>query len=404
MARIRQLTMGSPGRLFLSTRGLTSGLALVLALYYTKLLGIEKRSILVFIMVTALILTVIFTSGVSLTFRNRSAESITSKNLMAYLATITLGGLGVAILSTVLLSFFSQSKSEIPPSIYLIGFVYSFLACMNLGFQDALIAKGNLKLATFLDFVTILIQGLSLMFFVYLDQTSLFMSVMVSFVISYLLIVFATVSVFIQTEKLDFEGITNEIKSLISFSKQNHLFGISNGLADRLDRFLIGLILPLTYLAKYALITSLISFTRFFPEAYNRVLLLRHHQKGTKQKIDFGLMSYGLIGIAVIIFVFVSQIFIQIVFGQKWLLPINIGLIFALQEIFRGWYQSNATKLIAVRGSRVVSQTSLALILGAFIFMPLGINLMGLVGAPLSMLSLYAILSHIVRRKLKVLN
>ena len=404
MARIRQLTMGSPSRLFLSTRGLTSGLALVLALYYTKLLGVEKRSILVFIMVTALILTVIFTSGVSLTFRNRPAESISSKNLMAYLITITLGGFGVAILSTVLLSFFSQSKSEIPPSIYIIGFVYSFLACVNLGFQDALVAKGNLKLATFLDFVTILIQGLSLIFFVYLDQTSLFMSVIISFVISYLLIVFATVSVFIQTEKLDFEGVSNEIKSLLNLSKQNQLFGIANGMADRLDRFLIGLMLPLTFLAKYALITSLISFTRFFPEAYNRVLLLKHHQKSAKPKNEFGLIAYGLIGIAVIIFVFVSQGFIQFVFGQKWLLPINVALIFAVQEIFRGWYQSNATKLLAHGGSKAVSQISLILILGAIALMMFGINLVGLIGAPLSMAILYAILNQIVSRKLRVLN
>lgn len=404
MARIRQLTMGSPSRLFLSTRGFTSGLALVLALYYTKLLGVEKRSILVFIMVTALILTVIFTSGVSLTFRNRPAQSISSKNLMAYLITITLGGFGVAILSTVLLSFFSQSKSEIPQSIYIIGFVYSFLACINLGFQDALVAKGNLKLATFLDFVTILVQGLSLIFFVYLDQTSLFMSVIISFVISYLLIVFATVSVFIQTEKLAFEGVSYEIKSLLNLSKQNQLFGIANGMADRLDRFLIGLMLPLTFLAKYALITSLISFTRFFPEAYNRVLLLKHHQKSAKRKTDFGLMAYGLIGIAIIIFVFVSQGFIQIVFGQKWLIPINIALIFALQEIFRGLYQSNATKLVALGGSKAVSQVSLILILGGVLLMLVGINVVGLVGAPLSMLILYAILNQIVSRKLKVLN
>lgn len=403
MARIRQLTMGSPSRLFLSTRGFTSGLALVLALYYTKLLGIEKRSILVYIMVTALILTVIFTSGISLTFRNRSAASITSKNLMAYLLTITLGGLGVAILSTALLSIFSQSKSEIPPSIYIIGFIYSFLACVNLGFQDGLIAKGNLKLATFLDFVTILIQGLSLIFFVYLDQTSLFMSVMISFVISYLLIVFATVSVFIQTEIFEFKGVTNEIKTLISFSKQNQLFGIANGMADRLDRFLIGLFLPLTYLAKYALITSLISFTRFFPEAYNRVILLKHHQRSSKQKNDFGLMGYGLIGIAVISFVFISQIFIQVVFGQKWLLPIYIALIFGLQEIFRGWYQSNATKLVALGGSKTVSQTSFLLIIGSFVLILVGLNTIGLVGAPFSMLSLYAILNYIVRRKLQVL-
>ena len=404
MARIRQLTMGSPSRLFLSTRGLTSGLALVLALYYTKLLGVEKRSILVFIMVSALILTVIFTSGVSLTFRNRPTESINSKTLMAYLTTITIGGFGVAILSSVFLSFFSQSQSEIPPSIYIIGFVYSFLACLNLGFQDALVAKANLKLATFLDFITILIQGLSLIFFVYLDQTSLFMSVIISFVISYLLIVFATISVFIQTEKLEFRGVRKEIKLLLNSSKQNQLFGIANGIADRLDRFLIGLILPLTFLAKYALITSLISFTRFFPEAYNRVLLLKHHQKSAKQQNNFGLVAYGLIGLAVVIFVFVSQGFIQIVFGQKWLLPINIAMIFALQEILRGWYQSNATKLVAIGGSKVVSQMSLFLILGALVLMVVGINMMGLVGAPLSMVILYAILNQVSSRKLKALN
>jgi len=404
MGRLRQLTLASPSRLFLTTRGLTSGLALVLALYYTKLLGVEKRSILIFIMVTALILTVIFTSGVSLTFRNRSAKSINSKYLIAYLATITVGGLGVAALSSVLLSFFSQSKSEIPPSIYIIGFVYSFLACVNLGFQDALVAKGNLKLATFLDFVTILIQGLSLIFFVYLDQTSLFMSVIISFVISYLLVVFATISVFIQTENLDFVGVGKEIKSLLISSKQNQLFGIANGMADRLDRFLIGLMLPLSFLAKYALITSLISFTRFFPEAYNRVLLLKHHEKSAKQNTDFGFIAYALIGLAVTIFVFVSQGFIQIVFGQKWLLPTNIALIFALQEIFRGWYQSNATKLVALGGSKAVSQTSLLLIVGALVLMLLGINVVGLVGAPLSMVILYAILNQIVSRKLKVLN
>ena len=404
MARIRQLTMGSPSRLFLSTRGLTSGLALVLALYYTRLLGVEKRSILVFIMVSALILTVIFTSGVSLTFRNRPTESISSKTLMAYLTTIVLGGFGVAILSSVLLSFFSQSQSEIPPSIYIIGFVYSFLACLNLGFQDALVAKGNLRLATFLDFITILVQGLSLIFFVYLDQTSLFMSVIISFVISYLLIVFATISVFIQTEMLEFRGVRKEIKLLLNSSKQNQLFGIANGIADRLDRFLIGLMLPLTFLAKYALITSLISFTRFFPEAYNRVLLLKHHQKKAKQQNSFGLAAYALIGFAVISFVFVSQGFIQVVFGQKWLLPIDIGLIFVLQEFLRGWYQSNATKLIALGGSKVVAQMSLFLILGALVLMLVGINLMGLVGAPLSMVVLYAILNQVSSRKLKALN
>ncbi len=404
MARILHLTIGSPSRLFLSTRGLTSGLALVLALYYTKLLGVEKRSILVFIMVTALILTVLLTSGISLTFRNRPAKSISSKNLLAYLSVITIAGIGVAIFSSALLYFYSGSKSPIPTSIYIIGFIYSFLACVNLGFQDALVAKGNLKLATFLDFITILIQGLSLVFFVYLDQTSLFMSVIISFVVSYLLIVFATISVFIQTEKIAFTGIRLEVVELIAQSRQYQLFGIANGMADRLDRFFIGLMLPLAFLAKYALITSIISFTRFFPDAYNRLLLLKHHQEKSKEKSQLDFVAYLFIGIAVVILVFTSQQFIRIIFGDQWLLPLNVAMFFGAQEVLRGLYQSKALELIAVGGNRNVKHASLFLVIGAIVLMLIAIPLLGVVGAPISMVIVYGILNTVLSQKLKVVK
>ena len=404
MARIRQLTMGSPGRLFLSTRGVTSGLALVLALYYTKLLGVEKRSILVFIMVTALILTVIFTSGISLTFRNRPAKSIRSEDLTAYLSVILLGGFLVALLNCILLGFYSQLKSEIPLSIYIISFIYSFLACVNLGFQDALIAKGNLKLATFLDFTTIVIQGLCLVFFVFLDQTSLFMSVTISFAISYLLIVFATISVFIQTETMRFKGLGQNVKTLLRSSKQNQLFGIANGLADRIDRFLIGFLLPLAFLAKYALVTSMISFTRFFPEAFNRLILIKHHQVPSSPKKELNLRAYLLISGAVIGFVFLSQFLVQIVFGDTWLLPINVVIIYAIQEVLRGLYQTKATKLVAEGKLTSVSQSSLLLIIGSIVFMLIGISFFGLAGAPLAMVFVYAILIKVLNYKLRVLQ
>ena len=111
-----------------------------------------------------------------------------------------------------------------------------------------------------------------------------------------------------------------------------------------------------------------------------------------------------MIGISVVAFVFASQGFIQIVFGQKWLLPLNVALLFALQEILRGWYQSKATKLVALGGSKTVSQMSLFLIVGALVLMLIGINLVGLVGAPLSTVILYAFLNQVISHKLKVLN
>ena len=404
MTRLRQLLTGSPGRLFVSTRGVTSGLALVLALYYTKLLGVEKRSILVFIMVSALILTVILTSGISLTLRNRPTGSIKSSDLVSFLFIITVSGVIVGALNTLLLSYYAAIRSDLTSAIFIICFIYSFFACVNLGFQDALVARGNLKLAAFFDLITILVQGLSLLFFVYLDQTSLFMSVMISFVFSYLLISFATLSVFIQTESINFKGVVTNSTQLIKTSSNNQLFGIANGLADRIDRFLIGLIMPLALLSKYALITSIISFTRFFPEAYNRILLLRHHSTEPGQKRTFSITSLVLSASGIAIFVLIAQLFIEFVFGNKWVLPLEVAVLFAVQEVLRGYYQSNAIKLVALGGSRFISHISFFLILSAVLLMVLLINQFGLLGAPTSMILIYMVLNYLVVNRIRVLS
>jgi len=401
MSRLRQLLLGSPGRLFVSTRGVTSGLALVLALYYTKLLGVEKRSILVFIMVSALILTVILTSGISLTLRNRPASSIKSSDLVSFLSIITASGILVGVLNTLLLTYYAGIRSDLTTAIYIICFIYSFFACVNLGFQDALVARGNLKLAAFFDLITILVQGLSLLFFVYLDQTSLFISVMISFVFSYLLISFATLSVFIQTESMSFSKVLNDSKALIKTSGNNQLFGIANGLVDRMDRFLIGLIMPLALLSKYALITSIISFTRFFPEAYNRILLLRQHSTEQRQKRTFGITGLILLSSGVVVFVLLAQLFIEFIFGNKWVLPLEIAALFAFQEILRGYYQSNAIKLVSLGGSRFISHISFLLILTAVLLMVLLINQFGLIGAPISMILIYLVLTYLVTNKIR---
>lgn len=352
-------------------------------------------------MVSALILTVILTSGISLTLRNRPTGTIKSSDLVSFLFIIIVSGVLVGVLNTLLLTYYAGIQSELTSAIYIICFIYSFFACVNLGFQDALVARGNIKLASFFDLITIIVQALSLLFFVYLDQTSLFMSVMISFVFSYLLISFATLSVFIQTESMNFSKVVASSKQLIITSGSNQLFGIANGLVDRIDRFLIGLIMPLALLSKYALITSIISFTRFFPEAYNRILLLRHHSTEARQKRTFGITSLIPVSSGVVAFVFLAQFFIEFVFGSKWVLPLEVAALFAVQEVLRGYYQSNAIKLVALGGSRFISQISFALILSAAVLMVLLINQFGLIGAPISMIIIYTVLTYLVINKTK---
>jgi len=164
---------------------------------------------------------------------------------------------------------------------------------------------------------------------------------------------------------------------------------------------LIALIMPLSLLSKYALITSIISFTRFFPEAYNRILLLKYHSTESGQKRTFGVTGLFLISCGVIGFVLSAQVFIEYIFGNEWVLPLEVAALFAVQEILRGYYQSSAIKLVSLGGSSFISRISLLLILCAVTLMVLLINQFGLIGAPISMILIYILLIYLVFNKIK---
>ena len=128
MLRIREFFGGSASRWFVSTRGVSTGLALAMALSYTKILGVDKRSILAFIMVSALILTFIITSGISLALRNNPPAQIKDEEFFGFLTLILLAGLLVAVLNCSLLLVYAHLKTDIPGPMYVVCFIYSFLA------------------------------------------------------------------------------------------------------------------------------------------------------------------------------------------------------------------------------------------------------------------------------------
>ena len=393
--------MGSPSRWFVSTRGVSTGLALVLALSYTKILGVEKRSVLAFIMVSALILTFVLTSGISLAIRNKPSVDIKDEELFGYLFLVAIAGLLVAIINCLLLLVYSNLKTEIPVPIYIVCFVYSFLACLNMGYQDALLATGNVKLAAFFDFITVLVQIITMVFFLMLGQTSLIISVFVAFIFSYTLVSFATGVVFLNSVPLKFHLLTNGMKSVLSQSRSQHLFGIANGLVDRVDRFLIGLILPIGFLAKYALLSSMISFARFLPDSAVKLNLLKHHQDKEQTANRLTPRVSFLIALAGVIFALVTQIFIKLFFGQSWILPISVGFLFVAQEILRGAYQIRAINLIAIGGKSEMSRISMLLIILSVVLITSGTFVFGVWGAPAAMVLVYIILILRVNEKSK---
>ena len=344
-------------------------------------------------MVSALILTFVLTSGISLALRNQDPKEIEDSELFGYLFLVLIAGLATATMNCALLAFYSYLKTEIPGPIYVVCFIYSFFACINMGYQDALIAKSNLKLATFFDIITVLVQITTLTFFLNIEQTSLIISVFIAFIFSYALISFATVAVLLNSIALDFKQLSKGIRSVLRKSHSQHLFGIANGLVDRIDRFLIGLLMPISFLAKYALLSSVISFARFFPDTIVKLKLLKHHGGESETATIFNKSSLSIMFIASIAFVLGTQAFLKLVFGQVWLLPLSVGFLFIFQEILRGTYQLKAIKLIALGGKSEMSRISLFLIILSIVLVLIGISVFGILGAPLAMVLVYLILS-----------
>jgi hypothetical protein len=407
VSRLSRTFGGDPTRLFLSVRGISSAIALVLALSYTKILGIEKRSLLTFIMVSALILTIILTSGFSLALRNKPKSEIKDEEFFGYFLLVIISSLVAGSINCLLLLAYSYSNTigEIPAQIYIVCFVYSALACMNLGVQDALLAAGSLKIATVFDLTTILIQVTTLIFFVSINQTSLLISVFIAFIFSYSLVTFGTLAIFLNSLTVNAYLLASGMKSIIAQSKKQHILGIASGLVDRVDRFLIGLILPVAFLAKYALLSSITSFARFLPDSAAKLQLLRHHQEETEQSSKYTVRAVAFICLSGLLFVATSQTFIYIVFGIKWLLPISVAFLLVCQEILRGNYQIKAMKLVALGGLPAMSRISGKLIFLSVSLISVCAYFFGIWGTPLAMIVVYFLLTRLIENELKmVLN
>jgi len=398
---LNKLLSVSAGKWFVSTRGLSSVLSLTLALSYTKILGLEKRSILTFIMVSAVILTTLLTSGISLALRNKPRSEIRDEEFSGYIIIIGFAGLMVATINCALLSVYSYVKVDIPPAIYLICFFYSLLSCANLGYQDALLALGQIKLAAFFDILTIVLQGITLAFLAFISQTSLIVSVFIAFIFSYSLISFATVSIIFTKIDFSVSSIKSGAKSLVLQSKSQQVFGIANGLADRIDRFIIGLMLPVTFLAKYALLSSLISFARFLPDSALKMRLHKIH-KGEKTKdFSYSVRSFFFICLLGICLVFSAQLMLFFFFGPQWLLPLSVSALLVTQEILRGNFQLRGIKLIASGHQVIMQKISLLLILLSLALIPSATIFIGIWGAPLAMVTVYFVCTVLVEIQFK---
>jgi O-antigen/teichoic acid export membrane protein len=388
---------------FLLTRGISSLLALVFSLYYSKLLGIEKRSLVTLMLVVIVIVMVALTSGIGLTFRKYTVSDPELISLSAYLYTNLILAFLVSGISIGILLLYSASNVSIPTTLMYLAAIYAFLGALDFNFHQGLIAYGLFKIASILDLLTIVIQISVFFLFSLSNQVSIAASLFTSLIISYITSVVSSALILLVHTNASINPSWKEIKLLIKTSTPFHIVGIAGGFADRIDRIVIAWFLPLGVLGKYAVGTSLLTYLRFLPEAFSRLIV--------SGQSSFSLSTYKLIGkswFARLIFgVFISSVFagfsqilVVVVLGKEWLVPFVVLLGFSTQELIRGYFQIRISALVAEGRENDVAKLSLLLIACSTIFSLIGVKLAGLIGVPIGIAVTYLILLIFSYKKL----
>jgi O-antigen/teichoic acid export membrane protein len=388
---------------FLLTRGISSLLALVFSLYYSKTLGIEKRSLVTLMLVVIVIVMVVLTSGVGLSFRKHTVSSPDLISLSSFLYTNLILAFLVSGFSIGILLLYSASHESIPTTLLYLAAIYAFLGALDFNYHQGLIAYGMFKIASILDLLTIVIQISVFFLFSLSNQVSIAASLFTSLIISYVTSVVSSALILLVHTNASVTPSWKEIGLLFKTSKPFHIVGIASGFADRIDRIAIAWFLPLGVLGKFAVGTSLLSYLRFLPEAFSRLIVSGQSsfQLRASRLIGKSWFVRLLLGAFVsLVFATLSQILIWIVLGKQWLIPFIIVLGFSAQELMRGYFQIRISVLVAAGKENVVSRLSALLIVSSALLSIVGVNLAGLIGIPIGIALTYVLLIFLSYRHL----
>jgi O-antigen/teichoic acid export membrane protein len=263
------------------------------------------------------------------------------------------------------------------------------------------------KIASILDTLTITIQIFVFFLLTISNQVSIAAALFTALIISFVTSVVSAGLILLVHTNASIKTSWSEINLLIRKSLPLYLIGIANGFADRVDRIAIALFLPLGFLGKYAVGTSVLSYLRFIPEAFSRLIVGGHSDL---QVIASRLISKSwLLRISIGVFVCFffasfSQGLIWLILGKEWLIPFIVVFVFSVQEFIRGYFQIRISSLVVAGKESLVSQISVLLIILSTVLSLIGVNFVGLVGVPISIALTYLILIFYSNKNLKAVT
>ena len=245
--------------------------------------------------------------------------------------------------------------------------------------MEALISYSKFRLGAFLDVSTIVIQFTLYLFVLPSGSYSAASSVLLSYLFSYLLVGTAGALYLSRANHHKVKFVNPKL--FFIETRYRHSLGSSIGVMDRADRLVIGFSLQTFVLGKYAVTSSLIALLRFVPDTIARFIIAKEDLqkwKFVKNRYLILLLIFGL----VISIISVSRFVVERWLGPDWLIPMNVCLAIAIQELIRGAYVILANKNVKLGFSKNVNSTSIALPILAVLLAQLFLGSLGLIAVP----------------------
>ena len=382
--------------LYLFGRAGATFASLVLALGYSRDLGVVNRSSISMIMSTNALLWIVLTSGATLTMRKIGWANAGNTIVRSFFS-VVLGQFVIIVLAFLLvITLYSQNKNPIAVNLIILSLFYVIASGIHLILMELLLSTERFKSAGLLEILTVSIQLTIYVGSTHITDLSVASRVLLAFSISYLLVASAALYLIIKTMKYRLH--MSSPKEFLAQSRFNHFLGASLGFMDRVDRILVGFLLATPVLGKYAVATALITLLRFFPDGVSKLIMAK---KVTLKRLNLirkeSIIISGILMASLIILG--SREVINFWLGPEWLLALPIYVAIALQEISRGYYQVAANQNILEDSSKNVHRVSILLPMIAILTGILGVNFFGLITIPVVFCMTYLLGIVFLRRK-----
>jgi len=383
---LNQMTIG---------RLLSSGLALSLALIYSGLLGVEKRSVLSFVLVTSLLITLIVVSSFSTRYKKIALGSpITDSIHGAYLIWCSILSLLVGVIVLLVSLLYSSVIANLAPNLLLVIFIYSIVSTFSFSLQDFLPALGRFKTAILSDLSLVIFQLVSFVFIFSIDQLSIIVTVLLSLIFSYVIHIFSIASIILFHRKP-----LNILSDLRRLTRVKRLFFVSSTIhiVDRIDKVFIAFLLPLATLAQFTTMAAFFAPVKIITESATRQLYFSKTTSETEQKVrthsafNSLLLLVAFTLITPYILAKLVNFFIASLLGNEWLLPTYLVALYFINEVIRGLYLYLTNYRITENKYQYSRKAPISLLILSIVLVPISVLHFGLIGALIAMITSYGL-------------